>query len=94
MSDGSLSIVGISCIMIETGSASPCLDLSHISQSLSIACVGVDFCLIEGMGRAIHTNLNASLNCDTVKIGVFKNPYLANKCGVKLYDGLVKFEQI
>ena len=49
-----------------SGQGSPCLDLRRVSDTLADATVGTDLVIIEGMGRAIHTNLrcvNALLRC-------------------------------
>lgn len=79
--------------VIATGSGSPCLDLSRVSKALCEASKDVDLCIIEGMGRAIHTNIQATFKCDSVKIAVFKNPFLASKYSLKIYDGMVLFEK-
>lgn len=69
--------------IIETGSASPCLDLSRIDIDLAklIEKNKVDLVILEGMGRAIHTNYNAQLKCDSLKIAVLKNMWLAERFG-------------
>jgi len=46
---------------------------------------GVDLLVIEGMGRSVHTNLNAHFTCETLKIAVIKNRWLARKLGGDLY---------
>ena len=38
------------------GQGSPCLDLRRVPSTLAEATVGTDLVVIEGMGRAIHTN--------------------------------------
>ena len=80
--------------VIETGSSSPCLDLERISHQVVENCKDVDFVVIEGMGRAIHTNYCAKFSVDSLKIGVFKNPQVAKELGAEMYGGLVKFEQL
>jgi len=44
--------------------------LRRITRSLADALIsnGVDLVVIEGMGRVIHTNLNAKFNCDVLKV--------------------------
>ncbi len=70
--------------VIETGSASPCLDLSRIQVDVAqLICHNeVDLIILEGMGRAIHTNYNAKFKCDSLKIAVLKNVWLAEKFGL------------
>ena len=38
------------------GQGSPCLDLRRVPNTLADATVGTDLVVVEGMGRAIHTN--------------------------------------
>jgi bifunctional damage-control phosphatase, subfamily II, fusion protein len=68
-------------IIMETGSTSPCLDLSRINIDLVnlMTKMNVDFIILEGMGRAIHTNYNAKFKCDSLKVAVLKNKWLAQR---------------
>jgi len=52
----------------ETGSGSPCLDLRNINYELAEACESADLVIIEGMGRAMHTNFHAKFLCDSLKL--------------------------
>ncbi|OZJ03235.1 hypothetical protein BZG36_03434 [Bifiguratus adelaidae] len=81
---GNLKVIG-------TGSASPCLDLRRINAELASASKDVDLVVLEGMGRAIHTNLYAKFECDSLKIGVFKSAAVAKELGADLYDALVLY---
>ena len=42
------------------GQGSPCLDLRRVPEALADATVGTDLVVIEGMGRAIHTNYRSA----------------------------------
>lgn len=42
--------------MTGNGQGSPCLDLRRVPDTLADATVGTDLVIVEGMGRAIHTN--------------------------------------
>lgn len=68
-------------ILFENGSASPCLDLSRININLANAITfnQVDLIILEGMGRAIHTNFDARFKCDSLKSAVIKNKWLAER---------------
>ena len=46
--------------VVPSGQGSPCLDLRRVSDTLAEATVGTDLVIIEGMGRAIHTNLRCT----------------------------------
>lgn len=86
--------------IIETGSASPCLDLSRINSDLAALIVKnqVDLVVMEGMGRSIHTNYHAKFKCDSLKIAILKNKWLAERFGFmdqidKKFPIVFKFEQ-
>ena len=46
----------------------------QVSLALAEASQGVDLVVLEGMGRAIETNLNADLICDRLNLGMIKHP--------------------
>lgn len=79
---------------VGTGSGSPCLDLLRVSNELCEASRDVDLVIVEGMGRAIHTNFYAKFLVDSLKIAVFKNPQIAKELGAQLYEGLCRFEPV
>ncbi|CAG8605140.1 7622_t:CDS:2, partial [Acaulospora morrowiae] len=79
--------------VIATGSSSPCLDLRRINDDLAEACKDVDFVLLEGMGRAIHTNYNARFSCESLKIAVFKSADTAMEFGALMYDAMILYEE-
>ncbi|RKO97700.1 hypothetical protein CXG81DRAFT_15336 [Caulochytrium protostelioides] len=78
--------------VMDSGSDSTCLDLTRLAHALVDAAADIDFVVIEGMGRAIHTNFLARFTVPALKIGVFKNAHVAEALGVRLFDPLVKFE--
>lgn len=80
-------------MVYETGSGSPCLDLRNINCDLADACETVDLVIIEGMGRAMHTNFHARFICDSLKLAVFKNASVAKTLGGNMYDGICLFEK-
>lgn len=51
-----------------------------------------DLVIIEGMGRAIHTNYYATLSCESLKMAVLKNSWLADRLGGKLFSVVFKYE--
>lgn len=51
-----------------------------------------DLVIIEGMGRAIHTNYHAMLSCESLKMAVIKNSWLADRLGGKLFSVVFKYE--
>nr|CAD7442257.1 unnamed protein product [Timema bartmani] len=78
-------------VTMETGQGGPCLDLSRLDQSLAAALQEkVDLVVIEGMGRAVHTNLHAVFTCECLKMAVIKNRWLANRLGGDMFSVICK----
>jgi len=78
---------------VNNGQGSPCLDLRRVPASLADATVGTDLVILEGMGRAIHTNLKASFRCPTLKLAMIKTPHLAERLfNGKIYDCVCIYE--
>ena len=65
--------------LLGTGSGGPCLDLRRISADVAAASRNVDLVIIEGMGRAVHTNLRAKLTCPTLKLAMIKTQRVAER---------------
>jgi type II pantothenate kinase len=53
---------------------------------------GVDLIVLEGMGRAVHTNLEAKFTCECLKVAVIKNRWLAARLGGDMFSVLCKYE--
>ena len=53
---------------------------------------GVDLIILEGMGRAIHTNLYSKFNCESLKVAVLKNRWLAQRLGGEMFAVVFKYE--
>ncbi|ESW10066.1 hypothetical protein PHAVU_009G178200 [Phaseolus vulgaris] len=82
-------------MVVENGCGSPCIDLRQVSSELAAAAKDADLLILEGMGRALHTNLNARFKCDALKLAMVKNQRLAEKL-VKgnIYDCICKYEPV
>ncbi|XP_069933201.1 4'-phosphopantetheine phosphatase isoform X4 [Oryctolagus cuniculus] len=81
-------------LLVQTGSSSPCLDLSRLDKGLAalVRERGADLVVIEGMGRAVHTNYHAALRCESLKLAVLKNAWLAARLGGQLFSVIFKYE--
>ncbi|XP_031552689.1 4'-phosphopantetheine phosphatase-like [Actinia tenebrosa] len=80
-------------VAMESGSRSPCLDLRRIDAKLANQSQDVDLVVLEGMGRCIHTNYNAQFTCDSLKLAVIKNRWLANRCGGDMYSVVCQYSK-
>ncbi|CAD7092401.1 unnamed protein product [Hermetia illucens] len=83
-------------LVYATGQSTPCLDLRTLSPELCMAMKTneTDLIVIEGMGRALHTNLYAKFSCETFKLAVVKNKWLAEHLGGELFSVICKYESI
>ncbi|XP_055626983.1 4'-phosphopantetheine phosphatase [Toxorhynchites rutilus septentrionalis] len=72
----------------------PCLDFRLITPDLSDAIWESDLLIIVGMARALHTNLNAKFTCETLKLAVVKNEWLARRLGGETFSVICKYENI
>ena len=80
--------------IVANGQGSPCLDLHRVSKDVADATVGTDLVIIEGMGRAIHTNFGAHLKCDSLKLAMIKNKHLAARLfNGNVYDCICRFDE-
>lgn len=52
----------------------------QLSPECVAAAEGVDLVVVEGMGRAIETNLNATFSCDSLKLAMVKHPEVCMLC--------------
>lgn len=53
----------------------------------------VDLIVLEGMARALHTNLYAKMTCECLKLAVVKNRWLALRLGGDMFAVICKYEQ-
>ncbi|XP_069774676.1 4'-phosphopantetheine phosphatase isoform X2 [Narcine bancroftii] len=81
-------------LLVQSGSSSPCLDLSRLDKGLATVVWErkTDLVIIEGMGRAIHTNYYAALRCESLKLAVIKNAWLAERLGGSIFSVVFKYE--
>ncbi|KAK1326944.1 Pantothenate kinase 2 [Acorus calamus] len=92
--DGSVeNMASVPLMVVENGCGSPCIDFRQVSSELAAAAKDADLIILEGMGRALHTNFNAHFKCDALKLAMVKNQRLAEKL-VKgnIYDCVCRYE--
>ncbi|XP_055677696.1 4'-phosphopantetheine phosphatase [Lutzomyia longipalpis] len=81
-------------LILPNGQSGPCLNLKSLPPELCQAMTyhETDLLVVEGMGRALHTNLYAKFTCDTLKLAVVKNKWWANRLGGDTFSVICKFE--
>jgi type II pantothenate kinase len=79
---------------VSTGTNIPLIDLSEVSDELNGAAADADFVLIEGMGRAVESNLDAAFTVDTLRLAILKDEAVARRIGGELYDCICKYTPV
>lgn len=81
--------------VLDSGQSSPCLDLSRINVEVArrMCDLGTDLVVLEGMGRAVHTNLEARFRCEAIKAAVIKNHWLAQRLGGDMFSVVFRYER-
>ncbi|KAK2665748.1 hypothetical protein Ddye_004322 [Dipteronia dyeriana] len=93
--NGQLMGVDTSNLLIaNSGNDLPVIDLARVSQELAYLASDTDLVILEGMGRGIETNLYAQFKCDSMKIGMVKHPEVAQFLGGRLYDCVIKYNEV
>jgi len=89
------SLINGSLKIAENGQGSPCLDLSRLDGGLAgmIKSMNVDLIILEGMGRAIHTNYTTTFTCESLKVAVLKNQWLAKRFGGEMFSVVFRYER-
>ncbi len=80
--------------VVSTGSGIPLIDLSDVSDELNTAAEDADCVILEGMGRAVESNLDAQFSVDCVRLAIIKDSMVAKRCGGELYDCVCKYTPV
>lgn len=79
-------------IGLENGQNGPCLDLRSLHADLCTEMQTADLLILEGMGRAVHTNLKAKFKVDCLKLAVLKNEWLAKNLGAQQFSVIFQYD--
>ncbi len=71
----------------------PFILATQVSDELVEATADCDLIVLEGMGRAIETNLHARFTCDSLKLGMIKHPEVATCLNGRMYDCVCKYDR-
>lgn len=77
--------------VVSSGSGLPLIDLSEVSDELNAAAEGAELVIIEGMGRAVESNLDAAFSVDCLRLAILKDAAVATRIGGELYDCICKY---
>lgn len=80
--------------LIGSGSGSLLIDLSDVAPACARAATDAQLLILEGMGRSIESNHNATFTCPTLKIGLLKDAYIAGRFepAGEIFDIVCRFD--
>ena len=78
---------------VSTGTGEPLIDLREVSSELNSAAADADLVILEGMGRGVESNLDASFSCDVLNLAMIKDVVIAKRNGGKLFDVVCRFKK-
>jgi len=80
--------------VVASGCGTPLIDLAQVSPQLAEAVTrrGVDLVVLEGMGRAVESNLHVKFTCEVMNLALVKDPDVARHIGGEMYDQVMRFE--
>jgi type II pantothenate kinase len=81
--------------LVESGNGTPLIDLTRVSRELSDAVERsrADLLVLQGMGRALESNLSARFTCDTLKVAMVKDRGVARMLNGALFDLYFGFDR-
>ncbi len=77
--------------VVSTGNDLPLIDLSQVSDELNEAAEDADLLILEGMGRSIESNFDASFTVDTIWLAMLKDQWVAERLGGETFDCVCKY---
>jgi type II pantothenate kinase len=80
-------------LAIDSGNRIPLIDLREVSDEVNVYAAETDLLILEGMGRAVESNLEADFTVDSLKLAMIKDRMVAIRRGGKLFDTVCKFDR-
>jgi uncharacterized protein with ATP-grasp and redox domains len=82
--------------LVASGNGYPLIDLTGVSPELveAIDRRQTDLIVLEGMGRAIESNLEAAFTCDALKLAMIKDKGVGTAIGGKMYDLVMRYDPV
>ncbi len=81
-------------MLIASGNGVPLIDLAACAMPLveAVHRQDVDLVVLEGMGRALESNFDATFSCDALKIAMIKDRGVAEVYGGQVFDLVFRYE--
>lgn len=83
-------------MIVPSGNGLPLIDLKDVSLELvkTVTWNDVDLVILEGMGRAVESNLQAEFTCDCLKLAMLKDRGVAGALDGEVYDLVCRFDEV
>jgi type II pantothenate kinase len=79
---------------IDSGNGVPLIDLREVSDEVNRHAAQTDLLVLEGMGRAVESNLEARFKVDSLKLAMIKDEMVAKRRGGKMFDTICRFDPV
>jgi type II pantothenate kinase len=79
-------------LAIDSGGTAPLIDLRLVSDEVNAHAPATDLLILEGMGRGLESNFEATLTCDALKLAMIKEEIVAVRHGGKNFDTICRFD--
>jgi type II pantothenate kinase len=77
--------------VVSSGADVALLDLSEVADELNEAARDADLVVLEGMGRAVESNLDARFTTDALHLAMIKDAEVARRVGGQNHDCICKY---
>jgi type II pantothenate kinase len=78
---------------VASGSGSPLIDLSRVSDACNAAAADSDLVVLEGMGRGVESNWRQRFRCDIWRVALLKDRTVASWVEAPLFHPVCRFDQ-
>ncbi len=80
-------------LAIDSGGTAPLIDLREVSDEANTHAGETDLLILEGMGRALESNYEATFTVDALKLAMIKEEIVAQRHGGKNFDTVCRFDE-
>jgi uncharacterized protein with ATP-grasp and redox domains len=77
---------------LNSGGDAPLIDLGNVHEDVNREAAGTDLVILEGMGRALESNFEATFKVDALKICMIKIEIVAARHGGRNFDTVCRFD--
>lgn len=79
--------------VVSTGNDMPVIDLSEVPDELNEAAADAELVILEGMGRGVESNFDATFTVDVLRLAMLKDERVAAGIGGEVFDCVCKYDR-